>query len=317
MSEGGGGPIFVVGCARAGTTLLQQILNAHPDVAITPETHFVPRFWLRAGDYGDLQSGDGFQRLLDDIAADEAFQALRIPPRRFLEATAAGPRDFGSVLRTIMQLVAEHKGARILGEKTPLHLRHMRRLAAAFPGARFVHLVRDPRAVVASRRTQPWAPESVARNALYWRNTMRAARKQQRALGPSVITLRYEDLVRSPEATIRSLCAALALPFHPAMLEHWKHHREFVDVAREPWKAAALEPITPDAADRWRSRLSPGDVETVEAVAWREMRAAGYRPVTPLPRLVLRAAAAGVGRGVGALRRRLLKDGVDRPAATS
>lgn len=67
---------FLVGCPRSGTTLLQRLLDAHPDVAVAPETFFVERFWQRREEYGPLADDRCFERLLHDISAVPEFAEM-------------------------------------------------------------------------------------------------------------------------------------------------------------------------------------------------------------------------------------------------
>ncbi len=288
------GPLFVVGCSRSGTTLLQQMLNAHPRIAIAPETHFMPYYAAKREPYGDLARDDAFSRLVEDFAAATDFPDLGLAPDEFRRAARRAPRTFAGVFGLIMEMFARAKGAAIMGEKTPAHVGYLRELKAAFPAARFIHVVRDPRAVVNSRRAETWGPGDVRENAAFWVEQVGLGARGARELGRDAVTIRYEDLVARPDETLRRLCADLDVEFVPAMLEYWKHNTRLVNTGREPWKANALRPIQPGCVDRWRGRLSARDVLEIEAIAWPLMRAYRYRPVTPphllLPRVAARAA---------------------------
>lgn len=305
MSSAWRGPLFVVGCSRSGTTLLQQMLNAHPRIAVAPETHFMPYYAARKDRYGDLGAGDGFRRLVDDIAASADFPELGIPAETFRAAAAGCPRTFPAVLALLLDLFARAKGADIAGEKTPAHVMYLRELKADFPDARFVHLVRDPRAVVNSRRAETWGAKDVRENAAFWAEQAGAGERGARELGRDVVTLRYEDLVAQPGDTLRRLCADLGVAFEPAMLEYWKYNPHLLNVRREPWKANALGPLRPERVDGWRGCLLPTEVLEIESVAWPLMRRFGYRPDSPCHRLLPRAAARATRGAVALLRRRV------------
>ena len=116
------GPLFIVGCSRSGTTLLQQMLNAHPRIAITPETHFMPFYWAKAGQYGDLGDEAAFRRLVEDIVATGDLREWGLSADEFRAAAWAGERTFAAVLGTILDLFARVKNADIRGEKSPSHV---------------------------------------------------------------------------------------------------------------------------------------------------------------------------------------------------
>lgn len=297
------GPVFIVGCSRSGTTLLQQMLNAHSRLAIAPETHFVPRFWERASTYGNLGDDESFRGLLEDVAARAEFGDLGIERETFLAEAREIERSFAGVLRLLLELFARAKGAEVMGEKTPAHVQHMARLLDAFPGARFVHVVRDPRAVVSSRLRQSWGHDTARDNARFWVEAVRAARRQAPALGGRLTTIRYEDLVARTESVLRTVCAFLDVDFEPAMLEYWKQNAGLVNTKREPWKSGALQPLQPELATRWRQELPPDDVAAVEAIAWPLMRWFGYRAVTPVHRLLPSAVLRATREALTGLRR--------------
>ena len=292
------GPLFIVGCSRSGTTLLQQMLNAHPRIAITPETHFMPFYWAKAGQYGDLGDEAAFRRLVEDIVATGDLREWGLSADEFRAAAWAGERTFAAVLGTILDLFARVKNADIRGEKSPSHVLYVGEIKKVFPEACFVHMVRDPRAVVNSRREQSWCPKGIRENTLFWVEQVSAGVNGARKLGRDWITVRYEDLIQHAEKTLRGVCARFGIEFEPSMLEYWKHNHRLLDLDREPWNINASRPLQPDRVDRWRSQFSRAEVLEIETLAWPLMRTFGYSPVSPwlslLPSVASRASADAV-----------------------
>ena len=298
------GPLFIVGCSRSGTTLLQQMLNAHPRVAITPETKFMPFYWAKSDRYGDLAGDEAFGRLIEDIVSTDDLREWGVPAAEFRTAAWAGERTFGAVFGTILDLFARAKRADIRGEKSPGHVLYMREIKDVFPQARFVHLVRDPRAVVNSRREQSWCrPKGIRENSLFWVEQVAAGMKGARKLGRDIITVRYEDLIEHAEKTLRNLCSSLGISFEPVMLDYWKHNHRLLDLDREPWNVNASRPLQPDRVNRWRSQFSVDEVLEIETIAWPLMRTFGYVPVSPWFRLLPRVAARAAGDALTRMRR--------------
>lgn len=274
-------PVFIVGCPRSGTTLLQRLLDAHPDVAIAPETFFMRRFWARRAEYGDLQRDAPFERLLHDLTATAAFAEMGLDADAFVAAAHRGDRSYPAIFRLLLMQFAAQRGAHVVGEKTPNHVLHLPALRNFFPAARFIHLVRDPRAVAYSWRSVPWSSGRLWRDAEVWVEYVAAGRAAGSDRDDALLAVHFERLVRAPEATLRRICAHLALEYDPALLAFHERAPETVNVEREPWKANATRPIDPSAADRWRAALTPQQVATVEAVAGDEMRHWGYGPEQP------------------------------------
>lgn len=293
--------VFVVGCPRSGTTLVQQLLNAHPDIRIGPETHFIHRFWQRWREYGDL-GGKGWDRLVRDVASIPELADIGISPA---EVTAAAekldPRSPGRLLESLLERFAGE--ATVTGEKTPNHLLYMPLLQDWIPRARFIHVLRDPRAVVNSWRTVPWSSGTRYGDAAIWRHYLRTALRDPP--GPdTLLQVRYEALVEAPEEETRRMAAFLDVPHDPGMVEHHRSGSVAVDVEREPWKRRAAEPLTRAPADRWQRELTPREVFQVEATVGGLMERLGYAATTPR---FARLAAGPVLRGLAAARRFLSK----------
>jgi hypothetical protein len=277
-------PVFLVGCPRSGTTLLQRILDAHPQAAIAPETHFV-RTFLRDRSYRAAPRDPAvFARLVEAVVAMPAFAEMRLDAASFRAAASAGAdRDADALFRLLLAQFRARTGAQVVGEKTPNHLLYMRRIERAFAregGALFVHIVRDPRAVVHSWRSMPWSTGSVAGDAAVWAKYQRHARTRRPA---ELLTVRYEDLVAEPERVLHGVCTFVGLPFDAALLRHHERVDDATGTPRPPstvpWQDGARRAIAADAADRWRGALQDADVRAVDTICWFEMRRHGYRPV--------------------------------------
>ncbi len=293
------GPVFLVGCPRSGTTLVQQMLDAHPRVAIAPETFFLRRFWAKKKKWGSLLDEANFARLLDAITTMPEFAEAGLDAEKYKTAAAGRPRRFEQLFRLLLEQFAASRGVRLVGEKTPNHLLYMDRLQGWFPTARFVHVLRDPRAVALSWRGVPWSNGSLVEDAEIWRKYANAA-LHHGLLNPAALhTIRYEDLVLDPRAATEKLCAFLRIEFDPAMLRYHERPTSSVNAEREPWKSRAREPIDAQLAQRWRTELKPAEVRAIEAVVRGPMLALGYRPenaLGPLLPSMVRARARGAVR---------------------
>ncbi len=108
------------------------------------------------------------------------------------------------------------------GDKTPLYGRHLAEIEKLLPEAHFIHIIRDGRDVAASLRTRWFSPgHDMATQARYRRDNAEAAHSQGRACR-RYRELLYEDLLREPERSLRSLCDFLKLGFEPAMLAYYE-----------------------------------------------------------------------------------------------
>lgn len=277
---------LIVGTARSGTTLVQRLASELDGVRVPTETHFLrflpsimeePGFPLGRGDLvAVLERYRGFAALmLEGIGFDTDAVV------ESLDGRCERPLDlFGAIVRHLAN------AAPLTGEKSPGHLPWWRPLARARPDLRFVGVVRDPRAVVASHRAL-WggAPELIS---LRWKADTAVLGDAARALGPRLLLLRYEDVVAAPAAAREQLAAFLGTTA-PATIAAPGGAAPLFG-ARETWKDRALQPVDAARADAWRDALTHRDVGVVEAVCRRGMRAHGYAPVPPVGRALARQA---------------------------
>jgi hypothetical protein len=270
-------PVFLVGCPRSGTTLLQRMLDAHPFVAITPETHFVRRFWFGRYKYRPLTNDEPFERLVNDIIGMPEFADMQLDPEAFRADAGRVPRKVPALFDLLLRSFRDRRGARIVGEKTPNHLLYMPILQRFFPRARFVHIVRDPRAVVSSWKTVPWSTGTIAGDAGVWRRYMRTARMHPPSRG-SLYVMHYENLTTAPDRELRGVCDFLGIPYVPAMLAFHERATDTLDLAREPWKKNAALPVQARSRDDWRQTLAAAEVAEIEGVCRGEMVRHGYQP---------------------------------------
>ena len=263
--------LFVVGCPRSGTTLLQRMLDSHPNLAVANDSHFVPRAVARSGAEGDVPLTD---ELVDRVLRYHRFRRLGVSEA---DGRAAATRA-KTYAEFVSELYSEHArlhGKELAGEKTPDYVRHLPILHALFPRARVIHIVRDGRDVAlstlqwATEEKGPgkftlWREEPVAVCALWWRWQVESGRREGARLGSELYReVRYEDLVADPEATLRSLADFLDLPFAPEMVSFYAGKTK--SDAKLSAKSAWL-PATPGLRD-WRRDMAPRDLELFEAIA--------------------------------------------------
>jgi hypothetical protein len=281
MSEESG-PIFVVGCARSGTTLLRLMLNAHPELAIPQESHFVYEIAL-------LRARGRWPRRLDEPQAWQRFRTyLRAHrylaqwglPMPAIEAAAerVEGRTHALVFTAIFEAYRDHEGKPRWGDKTPPHVGYLLLLERLFPNARFVHIVRDGRDVALSLgKIRSWGPRRIALAGHYWTWKVLTGLVSGAVLGPDRCrTVCYEALVREPEATLRSLFTWLDLSFDPAVLRYYETRAARTHFEGKPWRGHVTEPPDEALIGRWKSLLSPHQVASLHRQAGPLLSHLGY-----------------------------------------
>jgi hypothetical protein len=306
---------LVVGSPRSGTTLVQRLACEVPGVRMPPETHFFSQFAT------GLITRARFPLEGKDLAGEiERFGAL--DSSRGLEVdVGALAEDLGGACASPYALfdaiVRQLAGpGQVYGEKTPEHLMWWRPLSRAAPGLRFVVVVRDPRAVVASNLTMPWrgggripawGDNVHLAFAELWSCLQRQVHVMAGALGPErVLILRYEDVVAGPDATRQAIALFLGRPpvTEPASPP------DGIVLPWESWKKEALGPVVAGHVEAWRATLGARRARQVAAVCRTGMRRFGYGAEAPSE---IEAAVIGMSLGprqaVRSLRYRRAYDG--------
>jgi hypothetical protein len=265
---------IIVGAPRSGTTLMRLMLDAHPNLAIPPETGFL-------GQLAPLQSaGAGPAELIAFIAEfppdAPAWQDYGVDRDALLTELCAMPAfTVGDGVRAFYRAYAARHGKARWGDKTPAHALVIPELVAVLPEARIIHVIRDGRDVAASLRQRWFSPgHDIGIQAEFWGWHVRAARHDGPAHAP-YLEVRFEDLVREPRRTLEEVCAFVHLPFDEQMLrsherapQRLAEHRErrardgslvVSHEARFDQQRRTTTPPDPQRIGTWRDELTPED----------------------------------------------------------
>ncbi|MFC8511615.1 sulfotransferase family protein [Streptomyces sp. NPDC057257] len=304
-------PVFVLGCPRSGTTLLQLMLHAHPRIALPPETRFVlPAYEdrLRFGDLRDKGNRAGLAAWITG-RKETRFHELGLDAGRVAERITDGPPTLGSALGIALRSYAESHGKVRWGDKRPAYALHVEEILRLFPTAQFVHLVRDGRDCVASLLGMPWWHRGFHEAVATWAQVMDVTRRYARTLGPDTWhELRYEDLLTDPEPQLRALCAYLGEEYASGMTEPHRLAGTAVP-ARKTWHRRTHGTLDASRAGSWARRLTPDQIRLCEAVLGDRLVRNGYElsgAVRPDPAELLRYRRVATFRRAAHAKRRLL-----------
>ena len=286
---------FVVGAPRSGTTLLRLMLDAHPELAIPPETYFVPKAakqWRRIERLRQ-RSANPRERFYEAVTGHTRWPDFHMDAdvfRRRLEEER--PQDVGEAVRIFYRLYAERAGKPRWGDKTPFYVRRMAIIQEILPEARFIHIIRDGRDLTLSIKGLWFGPNSIDEAAEFWTSRIEEGRRQAPELA-HYMELRYEDLLEQPEVELRRICEFVDLPFDDQMLHYHEHVDErlapetppeeiapdgrVVSTAeRQAIMARVSKPPDKTRIGRYRTEMPEGDRERFEALAGPLLEELGY-----------------------------------------
>jgi hypothetical protein len=150
MSDKIKGRIFIVGCPRSGTTLLQSLLAAHPQIASFPETHFFESLapanpLIRSLGMG-LASGQRVRRRFKNFLSIINRENME----EYLPSFPLFMSQYASAFVQVLDRITEEQGKSLWIEKTPGNLRQIGLIEKLLEGAQFIHIIRSGSDTVAS-----------------------------------------------------------------------------------------------------------------------------------------------------------------------
>jgi hypothetical protein len=281
---------FIVGVGRSGTTLLRLLLDAHPEIAVTPETH-----WLRGVVRKLLANPRDAVGVREEILSDPFWADMGISDQEFETVIASHNHERpGDTLRKIYHLYGSGHNASRVGDKTPLHNLAMHDIARILPEAHFIHVIRDGRDVAVSYRDLWFGPgRDVRAAAMLWLWRIRETRQQAQFL-PHYLEVRYETLVSDPEKVLQTIAHFIELPFDPVQLTaHLRaeerlgecqdfvlNGRKITAEQRKEIHKLTLSPPDASRVGRWASLMDTADLATFERIAGDMLTDLGYARAT-------------------------------------
>ncbi|MBU0969994.1 MAG: sulfotransferase [Proteobacteria bacterium] len=255
-------PVFVVGTARSGTSYLHSLLNQHPLIRLSYESKLPLEGWQCYRNRSDLDSFPGFNRLLDDFIAIESGEdqnkwLVRAIDRnrKFLFDRHCSHSSFAGLVRDIFEL----DGPILCFGNKMLRAEMCPQILSIWPNARFIVLMRDPRAIVSSQLKR-FKGRRLAYAAIYcdihfkWSFAHAVNRK-------NFLILSYEHFICHPHPELKKILTFCGMqdPFYARQM-----------LAKKPARSHAM--------DKWRERLTQNQIRQIESYCFHTMQTAGYKP---------------------------------------
>jgi len=288
-------PVFIVGEARSGTSILYRTLQKHsafaPKKQSLVETEVfahLPRTFLFGRTYPEpwikffLDDDLEWRRFLRSIWLPRVATAALAPAnylRRdrwsWLFYAGMGP----AVLRSFVFRATRARGCRRLVEKTPTNVQHLQKLTAAFPHGRLLYVHRHPVDVFSSYRRRAaidpaggWANLDVGTFAERWMTSTTRALSWLDSGNTNLLMIRYESFVDDPVTTFQGICVFLDEPVEANAVEEARP-----DIQRWPVDPHLWGAIVPRTKE-WRDHISTEEAAMVQYLTGSVMRRLGYQP---------------------------------------
>ena len=254
-------PIFIVGSARSGTTLLAGMLSAHSRMICGPETGFFSGL-ARPGWGEDLcrpntwpEDAVNYLFSITSMANSVITEDYRVTREEVTEFLKGRERSLNAILESLTLTNMKRHGKQRWVEKTPIHLRCLAEIRRCYPNAPVIRIIRDPRDVALSALKVPWATATFPVAIVNWQYLDESGASFFQTDRNS-ISLRYEDLLTSPKEQLTRLCHFIGEDFEPGMLDTSRSVAH-VSYPVETWKRKAGEQLDTSRIGVWRERRRP------------------------------------------------------------
>ena len=288
----GESPVFIIGGSRTGSEMLKTMLSESPNLDFVDELFLRCPRWLHkdlkrniSEHVGDTHAPQALERLLELLFSGIPYgwfwknADTQLDRDRLRDALRGERLDMRSIFRAIMVVHAGMRGKTRIGAKFPMHYSYTPLLLQWFPRCRLIHTTREPKAVYASQASKYIQPDQRALSVAWmkFRQFMHinlqvswTARIHARLrMLPNYRLVRYEDVVRNPERTIRDLCEFLDVSFDPGMLAPKQYGSSFEAIGGE-------RGIDASSLERWRETILPLTAITMDMMHLRARSLLGY-----------------------------------------
>jgi hypothetical protein len=229
--------LFIVGVGRSGTSLLHSMFAANKNISAFPETAFLRRYI-----FSDTSS--------ELLISDEMV-------KRKQEFAKFG--EYGKDKWLDLYIKELNKNLISL-EKDPRLIEYVRCIVNRIPGSKVIHIYRDPRDVLLSKKKADW---SKGRSLLSYLIAGAAQLRLLKMNSNLVEHVKYEDLIANPEAQLRKLCSALAVGFDEDMLDHRDSAEKLTHDDEKAWKGETLQPVLTNNYNKWKGNISGVEIAAV------------------------------------------------------
>lgn len=262
--------VFIVGCPRSGTTLLQSLVASHTRIVSFPETHFfshtlpINPLLRRLKFYGEED-----RNFVRNYLSTNGFQNI-LPFQGGSKYKKYSHRRWTGKLLLIIDRMARSSEAEkpsVWIEKTPRHLHYISSITVADPDVKFLHMLRNGTEVVASlhlatkKYPEEWGGlRSIDKCIKWWNRSIKASIKYKDQ--PNHLFVTYDRLITHPEEVLDGICHFLSVDYEPDMLRRYHKTAQNLTGKKEKWKSRNTE-ISLQKSNKLHENF---DAETIEYI---------------------------------------------------
>lgn len=244
--------------------MLGAMLGSGPRCITTPESRFKQALPLKLG--VDWKRGVDREELLEALSKDFRFWVWEIPVPETELPPLLKLHDYRDLMFSLVDSYAEEVNKNKLNwniwvDHTPHNFHDALMLLDIFPNAKFIYIVRDPRAVASSIIPLHWGPNTALEAAAYWAQKLPYGLAFVEAFPEKCLKVKYEDIVSHPEQSLREICRFCDINFDPAMV--FGRTFKVPNFSKKQHKLVGNAP-DPKRVDAWKKELTEWQIYQIE-----------------------------------------------------
>lgn len=268
------GPIFLAGLDRSGIGLLGELLEAHPNIAITRRINFWSFFYKR---FGDLSQPANLDRCLDAMLRYTRVAVLEPDRARLRAELLEGETIYARLFTLLQEQNAQRLGKSRWGDKSLKAEQYADVILDAYPTAKMIHVVRDPRDRYASQLTHRGVGRGrIGAGAAMWLWSVRLGERNERRYPDRYRIVQYESLVSDPVEVFSAILEFVGEEYVPGLVRGADDPAEETQVVDEPRMTRIVGTAS---VGRFRTVLSARDVAFLQAIPRPFVERFGYEDV--------------------------------------
>jgi hypothetical protein len=285
---------FIVGRGRSGTTLLQTILDANPNVIIPLESKLIIHLkakYFRLTNWTERT----IDEFINDLYKEKEFVSRWNVDKKLLrqKINAIPLKEINFIILCKLTYLSyasifEKQNILLIGDKKPMYSIFLNDIIEIFPDAKFIHIIRDYRDNILSNR-ESFLHKNIARLAFAWKVFNKIIDKEKQRIPDQFYTIRYEDLASFPEKYTIEICDFLSIKFQPKMLEFHKKINQINDLVKpeaiERLHSNMLNPVNTSKINKWEKELTKSEIELADFINGSYAIKYGYTPSTKVKKI--------------------------------
>ena len=268
-------PVFIGGLDRSGKTYMRFMLESHSEFIFSKRTNLWPKYYQK---YGQLEIQENLDRCLDALAKNKHILALELDYDLVRNEFLAGEKTYERLFEIIHQQYAVYQNKPFWGDQTEFLERYATHILSAYPNAKFIQMIRDPR-----DRFHAILEKSVKKHGIgvatsRWLSSAALGKKYQAKYPDQYKVIRYETMVTQPQSTMKEICSFLGVKYEPAMIELKDIPRFMNNSSIDTMQK--ISPLSVEYIGKFQKYLSFDQIEFIQNLCKEEMTWLDY-PLIP------------------------------------